>query len=1501
MGVIDNFVNSLASVVHNKRKDDEERKRKEDAQKQVFHESEFKKSDKSIVDKAGDFVKGLVDNGAIGVGNNSISKFTSDFAGKMLEESGKLAQKMPDTTINIKATPTGKKKTVERFDFQTGQMKRENVDDIRYSQKVGPLEIPVSEAGAKAIPLISSMPGDIIRSYGNTAARLGNEKGRTESIKDLAKLPGQVIDTVKDPSKLPNLFQNKAVEDASNISDFLPGIGLLSISSKKAAKEGVEQVVKKGIFNTAEAKAVQSVFVDRLNHTMQTSTDPKQALEAVKKITEDGIKSSSGNKSVLAGMRTALNKMMFDFAGSVGTDYKANYANLKAMMEDPDLGPILTHMEDSIHAIDNHIIGNGEMPMTQAGKEAISSGVKVGEFNNSMNIEAGRPPAGTQVSPSSTSSLEGKPPSSVIRNTSPSNRTNFVASFNISSPSQDDFNRYYKEMQTVKKPLFDQIQNVLNDTGGQATYRLKTQDSIIGKLDRNDTRRLGTIGDTHGATIIVDSPEGVNKALESAKKNMNIVGEMDYRQSPTFLGYKSIHLDNELPNGASSEVQIMTKDDLYRKGYAHEIYDKWRKYIEHNGHTTFDQVVAHVRNKEPERVGEFEADVQKSIDIYDGKVAIPQKNIDEVNKQLATTAQEMGGQTVKKELSLISAERGVQQSSAEVSTKLWEGEYKPKLEALLEKAKGAPESEVPAIRDQIKTLEKEFSDKVDGVEKSFKERGFITSVKEEKSLSDPIRQGVEGEYKVRANEELKNTAQARIDADPVGTLEEVLHSGTANDEQVAMAIDYLRRFNNAGNTARAVDVVEKMATKLTEAGRTVQAASLLGRLTPEGALIYTQRIINKATKKGGSPKKISEQSAKEITDLAKKVKELPEGEKKVRAIAKLSKRMGEEVPSSFLRKVSTLQTIAQLLNPKTFIRNTVGNIGFAGIENVKDVVAAPLDMAIGLVTKERYKTLPSITTQLKGFAKGFKEGVKDSLQGIDTGPSTSKFDLNKKPAFATKSTDNIVKKVVYKPLDMLERVTNLTLKAMDRASYQAAHDESLRQMMKTNKVTVATEKMKELANLDGLHRTFQDDTVASKAFSRIKSGLNAGKEFGVGDLVLKYPKTPGNILARSIEYSPIGFFSSAINLGKMVLGKEASQKAFVESTARAITGSTALLGTGALLYKMGIITGKPGTDPDIKALDKNGEGVGDYSINISGLKRFLLEGFDPEKAKPKDGDTVISYDWFQPQSIGFAMGADIEANKGVNSKTLVGTLLGSMTSASNTLVEQPLVSGLSRLFNYGDLSGGVAETLTSAPSSFTPTLLNQVKQLMDNTVRDPQDPDLFVKGQNLFKNRLPLINRDNPASYDTQGRLKEQYQNGSNNWFNVFFNPSFVSKIEKSELGTEIKRLYGTTGESSQAPRQQGNSIQINGTTKKLTGEEKQRYQQYIGEKTRKYFEQAMKKDAYKNMTDEEKIKALTNILTDVSVAAKHELFGHNPKKVARKDRVRKIMDMPDPIPLIAR
>jgi hypothetical protein len=715
-------------------------------------------------------------------------------------------------------------------------------------------------------------------------------------------------------------------------------------------------------------------------------------------------------------------------------------------------------------------------------------------------------------------------------------------------------------------------------------------------------------------------------------------------------------------------------------------------------------------------------------------------------------------------------------------------------------------------------------------------------------------------YKPITNEDTLNFAKKAIDNNYDEALNLVKSKAPATAESNTIAQLLIKKLQDEGNYTEAIEVIENVSEKATKQGRAIQALSMWGRLTPEGMLRFAQKTIDKVNNNLPDHKKIklTEETAKDITDKMKKIAGMEEGREKTVATAEVLKKVRDQVPPTLLSKISNIQTIAQLLNGKTAIRNILGNAGFNMIENLKDVIATPLDIGLSKLTGQRTTTLPSLITQGKGFIGGLKAGFEDSVKGIDTSGVKTQFDLPQGSMFKSKFGKSI------------EKLLSVELKAPDRAFYQAAYDDSLRKQVKLAKVLQPTDKMIENAHLDALYKTFQDDNVVSKAFSNTKKALNLGKEFGLGDVVLKYPHVPGSILMRAVEYSPAGYAKTVIQLAKDINNKSFNQKAFVESIGRATTGTASLVGTGYILNQLGIITGQSENDYDTKEVEKT-VGLGDYKLNVTALKRYIFSGFDKAEAKTQKGDTVTDYSFMQPMAIGLVIGADISQNK-ANPSGAVSKLVEAIGTGTDTLVEQPLMQGIRRLGGQGSASKAIMETLKGVPASFVPSILNQVRQLTDNVNRNTYDPSLGKQSINLVKNKIPGLSKSLEPRIDVLGKEKEVFQNKGNNPLNVFLNPSTVTKYQDKPAAQLPLDIFKASGEKIQMPRLVDNKITYKGTTYQLTPKELTQYQKQVGEKTKQQFEQ---KKSWLNSPNkpEEKAKQLQKILTKINEEARNKIL----------------------------
>jgi len=691
----------------------------------------------------------------------------------------------------------------------------------------------------------------------------------------------------------------------------------------------------------------------------------------------------------------------------------------------------------------------------------------------------------------------------------------------------------------------------------------------------------------------------------------------------------------------------------------------------------------------------------------------------------------------------------------------------------------------------------------------------------------------------------------------------------------ADSVYLLNKLLKEGRDDEALAIAKATAKNATSAGRAVQILSQLQQTTPEGALVKAQKVVNEVNAK--AKKQIATLDAKKQEDIIALANEVQKYKPETRdwqvAAGKLAKYIENLKPVTKGAKVSMVQTMAQLLNPKTAIRNIVGNVGMSGGEDIASIPATLLDKIVSKKTGIRTTAISNPIVGIKGAIKGAKYGIEDTKLGIKTLGGQSKFDVR----------PDVFKKGVMKKL---QNALGYELGVPDKAFYQSAFDKTLDSTMRANKTKTPTAEMLDIANAEALYATFQNNSAIGNALQKTKGVLNLGKDFGAGDFIIKYPKTPGNIVSAGLDYSPVGMAkgitSLARNLNSMT---PAVQREAVRNIGRGITG-TGAIAMGVILAQNGIITGKKDSDKDIAALDRE-QGMGPFSFNATALQRFIKG----EDTKTRPGDVVANYDWLQPAAIQLSMGANAVLNMGKGTDDLIGDALESIGDSANTIVEQPVLQGISRFVNNlnpqygGGLGKAITDVASGIPSSFVPGSVNQIGQFMDNTARSSYDPNAVNEAVNKVKARIPVLRESLQPSVTTLGQPREQYQNGSNNIFNVFFNPAFIKTIEDNEVRDLVKGIQDRSGETQQAPRVPDKKVRINGQDKQLTAEEYNKYQTYVGQKTNEAFTRLANDPRFNSLSDTDKAKYMSGKLTDINAAAKSELFGN--ESTAGGDRIK--------------
>ena len=173
------------------------------------------------------------------------------------------------------------------------------------------------------------------------------------------------------------------------------------------------------------------------------------------------------------------------------------------------------------------------------------------------------------------------------------------------------------------------------------------------------------------------------------------------------------------------------------------------------------------------------------------------------------------------------------------------------------------------------------------------------------------------------------------------------------------------------NLERAIAVV---ATAGTRAGQAVQAMRLLKKLSPAGQLMALQKqidTINTDMKLLGDNKvTLSPERAKDITSS-----DTPEGLEQ--AVERAKMELYNKVPSRWVDKWNAWRYLSMLGNPKTHIRNVLGNAIFVPVRGMKNVIGATIEAAT--VKGERSKAVGKLPKVFKEFAAKEFDANKEAI------------------------------------------------------------------------------------------------------------------------------------------------------------------------------------------------------------------------------------------------------------------------------------------------------------------------------------------------------------------------------------------------------------------------------------------------------------------------------------------------------------------------------------------
>lgn len=546
----------------------------------------------------------------------------------------------------------------------------------------------------------------------------------------------------------------------------------------------------------------------------------------------------------------------------------------------------------------------------------------------------------------------------------------------------------------------------------------------------------------------------------------------------------------------------------------------------------------------------------------------------------------------------------------------------------------------------------------------------------------------------------------------------------------------------------------------------------------------------------------------------------------VEAEAEAFRLLAEEVApkATGIEKFDTWRYMAMLGNPKTMLRNFVGNKLFSAVTGISNNLAA-----LGEETADRMMKKKGGIQRTKAFlnpvkdsglinaakadarAKEYRHASGTKYEKIDQESLKSHRSVwnNKLLQLTEKAIDagiSDTRAVINKYATSLAgymKANGLTEESI-KQSYrfdelerksrrEPLSDDEREEMNSLRPIADAMEKGRKYALEKADYATFHEDNALADWLSRTSQSA-PGPLRHVIEGIVPFKKTPANVLRSGLEYSPLNIINSVRNTGKLIIentgknkgnlddeyvkldrhgnivkGRDGKPKMVQKSTAadvldswsKTLTGS-GLVALGYYLFNKGILHS---SDKDTKYQDQL-EGRQNYAIEINGHSYTI--------------------DWSAPAVMPLLLGAEISKvrqSQGQSDKEWYKNLdqyLNAINTIADPIFETSMLSGIKDAFetaansarNNDYVGAGTAllyNSLTGYLSQGIPTISGQVARTIDNTRRSTYAENEGVLGTlekqwRKTMNKIPFLSMLNEPYYDTYARTQNngpfQYEDG---------------------------------------------------------------------------------------------------------------------------------------------
>lgn len=680
-------------------------------------------------------------------------------------------------------------------------------------------------------------------------------------------------------------------------------------------------------------------------------------------------------------------------------------------------------------------------------------------------------------------------------------------------------------------------------------------------------------------------------------------------------------------------------------------------------------------------------------------------------------------------------------------------------------------------------------------------------------------------------------------------------------DDIVLAEMLYKMASRNGDTATAKKLAAEIAAFGTTAGQNVQAIRLLKKATPEGKLFYVQKVTDKLNADMQKRFKGEFEDIDVPDELAQKLLDAEGQEEMDAALDEIYDYVADRVPKTADMRLDAWRYFAMLGNPRTHVRNVVGNFVMQGLTRSRNATSAALQQFIVKDADQRTRTFAG-SIEAHKFAKQDFLANKDLLSGnpYTTSESGIIWQKVREKAFtvdANKREKSAFWRAVNDLMKVPQTLSSANTKSLDFEDFlfkRSTYIDSLANFLtargyKTDFENIPANVMEEArghAIDDALEATFQEYSALASKLAQFESSSKAAKLLVGGTFPFK--RVPINIAKQGIRYSPAGLLNSMTAGIKKLHNGDITGAEFCDELASGLTG-TGVAALGAFFVARGILSAG-GDDDDKQAGFDAAMGSQNYAIN------FTIGG-------QKYSYTI---DWAAPSVVPLFIGAEFyKALKQRDEETsLSKATLDALGRMFEPMMQMTMLSGVSSTIKSAAYSqqdpiyGVLGNVASNYAGQFVPTLLGQIARTIDPVRRStfydanskvPKELQRFLQRQGA---KIPGLSEKMPEYLDVWGRNDMGSDNMLLRVVENFLSPGYANKVGSTKVEDELQRL-NDAGYEGMLPGAVQKSGKLDGN--RMTAEQWMKRQKEQGNTAYEIMQNFIGTQEYQNLTDDQKAK----------------------------------------------